>query len=113
MEDRFHHSSLRVYIVHICFCSVALCSDPVDINYGMVTFAGNSVGDNATYTCDPGFELSGDAIRVCTEVDANSTLFRPGQPFCRRELCVDIAMRVCTKVDANSAVFTLKQTFCR
>ena len=43
------------------FCSAALCPDPVDIEHGMVTFLGNSVGDTATYTCDFGFELDGDA----------------------------------------------------
>ena len=29
-------------------CSAALCSDPVDIDDGLVAFTGNSVGDTAT-----------------------------------------------------------------
>ena len=63
-------------------CSAALCSDSVAIDNGMVTFAGTSVGDTATYSCDPGFELIGNATTTCTLVDANSALFTPAQPFC-------------------------------
>ena len=51
----------------------------------MVTFTGNSAGDTATYTCDPGFELIGVATMTCTLVDANSAVFQPGPPSCRRE----------------------------
>ena len=67
------------------FCSAALCPDPVDIEYGMVTFTGNSIDDSATYTCDPGFELIGNATTTCTLVDASSTAFLSVPPFCRRE----------------------------
>ena len=56
----------------------------------MVTFTDTSVGDTATYTCNSGFELIGDATTTCTQVDANSALFTPAQPFCRREHCVKI-----------------------
>ena len=65
-------------------CSAALCPDPVDIDYGMVTSTGNSLGDSATYTCDPGFELIGGATTTCTQ-DINSAVFQPPPPFCRRE----------------------------
>ena len=67
------------------FCSAALCTEPLDINYAMVTVSGTSIGDNAIYTCNPGFELIGDEITVCTEVDANSAVYIPEQPSCRRE----------------------------
>ena len=70
--------------------SAALCSDSVAIDNGVVTFAGTSVGDTATYSCDPGFELIGNATTTCTLVDANSALFTPAQPFCRREHWVKI-----------------------
>ena len=66
-------------------CSAALCPDPVGIVNGMVTFTGNSVGDTATYACDPGFELIGPATATCTAVDANSAAFSPPPPVCRRE----------------------------
>ena len=65
-------------------CSAVLCPDPVDIDNGMVTFTGNSVGDTATYTCDSGFELIGGAITTCTGV-INSAVFQPAPPSCRRE----------------------------
>ena len=71
-------------------CSAALCSDSVAIDNGVVTFAGTSVGDTATYSCDPGFELIGNATTTCTLVDTNSAQFTPAQPFCRREHCVNI-----------------------
>ena len=65
-------------------CSVALCTDPVEIDNGMVTFTGNSVGDTATYICDSGFELIGGATTTCTGV-INSAVFLPAPPSCRRE----------------------------
>ena len=63
----------------------ALCSDPVNIDNGMVTFTGNSIGDTATYSCNSGFELIGGATTTCTAVDANSAEFSPQRPVCRRE----------------------------
>ena len=65
--------------------SAALCPDPVDIDYGMVTFTGKSIGDTATYTCDPGFELIGGATTTCTLLNTSSAVFQPAPPFCRRE----------------------------
>ena len=41
------------------FLSTAECPDLPDHANGMVVMAGNSVGDTATYICDPGFELVG------------------------------------------------------
>ena len=51
----------------------------------MVTFTGNSVGDTATYTCDPGFELIGTATTTCIQVDVNTVEFSPDPPACMRE----------------------------
>ncbi len=67
------------------YCSAALCQDPVDIDSGVVTFNGTSVGDMVTYTCNSGFELIGDAITTCTLVDMDSAEFQPAPPSCRRE----------------------------
>ena len=48
---------------------------------GMRTFIGNSVGDTATYTCDPGFVLIGIATTTCTAAaDGNSAAFPPVPP---------------------------------
>ena len=49
----------------------------------MVTFTGNSVGDTATYTCNSGFELIGNASVMCTPVDMTSATFSPAAPVCR------------------------------
>ena len=87
-EDRFNYtgcSSLNILYCIVYFFSVALCPDPIDIEYGMVTFTGNAVDDTATYTCDLGFELIGIETTTCTLVDANSAAFQSVPPFCRRE----------------------------
>ena len=58
----------------------------------MVTFTGNSIGDTALYSCDPGFELIGDMITTCTQVDMNSAAFQSQElPSCRREYCMNVA----------------------
>ena len=31
----------------------------------MVSMTGNSAGDTATYTCDPGFQLNGASVLNC------------------------------------------------
>ena len=73
-----------MHSLHLSY-SAALCSDPVDIDSGLVAFTGNSVGDTVTYTCNLRFELIGNVITTCTQVDANSATFQPAPPFCRRE----------------------------
>ena len=70
---------------YIALFSTALCTDPPDVMNGTVTFTGNTVGDTATFTCDPGFELIGNASVTCTQVDVNSATFAPTVPVCRRE----------------------------
>ena len=67
------------------FLCAALCPDPVDPVNGMVIFAGNSVNDTTTYSCNMGFELVGSANVTCTQVDVNSAGFSPAPPVCRRK----------------------------
>ena len=57
----------------------------------MITSTGNSVGDTATYTCNSGFELVGNANVTCMQVDENSAAYPPVLSLCRREYCMDIA----------------------
>ncbi len=75
--SRLHHV--------IEFYSAALCDNQVDIDNGMATFTGNSIGDVATYTCNVGFELIGNGTATCTLVDMDSAEFQPAPPSCRRE----------------------------
>ena len=73
-----------------------MCPDPPLIVNGMRTFTGNSVGDTATYTCDPGFELIGDPTTTCAAAaDGNSATY-PGvpPPVCRREYFMNITRTV-------------------
>ena len=60
----------------------------------MVTFTSNSVGDTATYTCNSGFELIGNATVTCSQMDVNSAAFSPASPVCRREYCMNITKTV-------------------
>ncbi len=71
--------------------STAQCDDPANIDNGMVTFTGNSIGDVATYTCDLGFELIGNGTATCALVDMDSAEFQPAPPACRREYLVYLA----------------------
>ncbi len=63
----------------------ALCETPVDIDNGMASFTGNTIGDVATYTCDFAYELIGNATTLCTLLNMSSAEFQPAAPSCRRE----------------------------
>ncbi len=76
-SSRLHHG-IESY-------STALCDNPVDIDNGMATFTGNSIGDGVTYTCNVGFELIGNGTSTCSLVDIDSAEFQPAPPSCRRE----------------------------
>ena len=73
------------------FVSVALCPTPPDINFGTVVVTGNSIGDTATYTCDSGYELIGDAVSTCAKLPNDTSMadFQPEEPFCHRESCMN------------------------
>ena len=82
------HSSCLSY-------SAGFCSDPVNIDNGVVAFTGNSIGDTATYTCNSGFELIGFETTTCSPVpDTNIAFFFPQPPFCRREYCMRVAAQL-------------------
>ena len=87
-----HTVDLGSYLVHnshALSCSAALCDTSFDIDHGFFTsFTGNCVGDTATYTCDFGFELIGDATTTCTQLTAYNATFEPGPPVCQREYCM-------------------------
>lgn len=51
----------------------------------MVTVVGDSVEDTATYACDDGFEVVGDSVTMCTQIDTDSAAFSPAPPICRRK----------------------------
>ena len=81
---------MTILLAHSSYA--ALCPNPPDLANAMVTFTGNSVGDTATYTCDPGFELIGDPTTNCTAaLDGNSASFPAvPPPMCRREYFLNI-----------------------
>ena len=87
----FLHSIFTVmYISSASLCKpltifyIALCLNPSNPSNGQVTSAGNSVGDTATYTCNTGFELIGQAVATCTQAsDRNSATIVPAPPVCQ------------------------------
>ncbi len=78
--DQLHVGSMLAFIcMNVAIYAVLTqCDDPVHLDNGKVTIM-------ATYTCDSGFELIGDATTTCTLVDMNSTELQPALPSCRRE----------------------------
>ena len=42
-----------------------MCPALVSPANGIVSVTGNSSGDNATYTCEPDYDLVGVSVRVC------------------------------------------------
>ena len=56
----------QVYIhLFIILFSSAVCPDLEDPANGKVMMTGNSDGDTATYSCDPGYELVGTETVIC------------------------------------------------
>ncbi len=80
-----HHFQVNHFLRMICdsFClvtklySAVLCDVSVDNNNGTLTFNGTVIGVVATYTCDLGFELIGNATMTYTLVDVDSAEFQP------------------------------------
>ena len=62
-----------------------MCPELSSPAYGDVTVTGQSIGDNATYTCDSGFELdltNGSEVRTCQAVG----MWSGYPPACVRKL---------------------------
>ena len=62
------------------------CPQLAPPQFGSVVQTGRQVGDTATYMCDPGYELVGDEVRTCQQIDIDTTAFDGEQPVCRRML---------------------------
>ena len=71
------HAPIVVY-----YCVAIMCPPLPDIDNGVVEWSGLSPGGVATYTCDPGFILVGDATRICRD---NGT-WSGEEPTCDRKL---------------------------
>ena len=62
--------------------TLALCPILGSPANGQVTVTGNLPGDTATYSCDPGFELSGERVLTC----GNDVMWSADPPTCIRKL---------------------------
>ncbi|CAH1263509.1 CSMD3 [Branchiostoma lanceolatum] len=64
-------------------CQSVTCSSLLAPVYGSVRAPGNTYGDTATISCEPGYELIGDSIRTCEA----SGLWSGSTPLCQRKCC--------------------------
>ncbi|XP_066283044.1 sushi, von Willebrand factor type A, EGF and pentraxin domain-containing protein 1-like [Branchiostoma lanceolatum] len=64
-------------------CQSVTCSSLLAPVYGSVRAPGNTYGDTATISCEPGYELIGDSVRTCEA----SGLWSGSTPLCQRKCC--------------------------
>ena len=62
----------------------AECANLPDPPFGDISLSGNSIGDVATYVCDPGAELVGPQTRTCEETDPGIADWSDEEPVCIR-----------------------------
>ena len=67
--------------IHIC---AAECDNLPDPPFGGVSLSGNSIGDVATYVCEPAFELVGQPTRTCEQLNDQTADWSGEEPVCRR-----------------------------
>ena len=91
-QDIVRHLHNNGYPPYFSLCSTDLlgigCSVLSAPSKGDVVLGGITVGSTATYTCDSGYVLVGESVRVCQP----SGVWSGVEPFCRCK----ISERVCT-----------------
>ena len=70
---------------HLVASNCPPLDDPAN---GRVDVPGTTVGSNATYSCDTGYELDGDKVRTCQM----SRTWSGSAPVCRCEFNVILAL---------------------
>ncbi|XP_064384964.1 uncharacterized protein LOC135333878 isoform X2 [Halichondria panicea] len=71
-------------------CSVVVCPDLMDPTNGIITFTGETSGfmTMATYSCNPGYGLSGgDSVRTCTSSSVGPGEWSGTSPTCEAITC--------------------------
>ena len=84
---------LLLYVISLLELPPATCDAPAAPANGGVTSTGNNVGATATYSCDSGYDLIGDATATCTDNGDGTGSFQPGAPTC--ELGMQVAILSC------------------
>ena len=81
-----YSSQLKVLLLYTSICvsfNVAVdCGTLPDPDNGRVTVFETTLGSPAVYSCNPGFQLVGEARRICTD----SGKWSDKEPACSREL---------------------------
>ena len=78
------HSTYEPVLLKKVLYYTARCEDLDPPDFGSVILSGRSVGDRATYSCDPGYILVGDLTRVCEEVIRGTAEWSSEPPICER-----------------------------
>ncbi|XP_035675655.1 sushi, von Willebrand factor type A, EGF and pentraxin domain-containing protein 1-like [Branchiostoma floridae] len=78
-------------------CDPVVCPDTSSPAHGSVT-GGLYLGDTATYSCDPGYELHGSATQIC---QADQT-WSGTQPTCHRKSCLTLDPPLNGKVNGSN-----------
>jgi len=89
----------------IPYCEEGQCKAPSSISNGAVTTLSLAIGAEAIYSCDEGYQLSGNARRVCSK----GGLWSGVEPYCRLILC-DLPPYVPNAVEFNSFTQYLYKT---
>ncbi len=59
------HTSQCLVFTNLFFPLVINCGNLPSLDNGLVTISIDDFGSNASYTCNTGYMLTGDVIRVC------------------------------------------------
>ena len=79
---------VELYIKVLFFASLVSCPSLTAPNNGMINCTGNMSGDPCTFSCDQGYELSGNETRTCqinTTWSGDDVTCTPGTYVC---MCV-------------------------
>ena len=66
----------------ILYNLTAVCPTPISPTNGQVIFTGTSIGDVATYSCNPTLELIGSTTATCSWISEDLAAFSHARPTC-------------------------------
>lgn len=83
-------------------CQRIVCPIPEFFLNGDVQFNELYVGDSIHYSCDSGFELLGNKVRVCT----SSGTWNGSRPVCRKVVCTDPPIYKHAVISSNTTEYS-------
>ena len=77
------------HVISVLAARCPMLSGPA---FGSVSVTGRSIGDNATYSCDPGFDLVGTAESTCEQVNLGTARWSGIPPICQRKFLLYVTL---------------------